>query len=278
MRRHQFHSACLLLALGLAQTDCHSEPSPSAPPAEPPAAEAPEPREGKVSVPAGPFLFGATEGHIRAFLGRSMVNFPGMVEAIRQSFVSPPRTETLGEFYIDQFEVTNAQFQRFLESTGYQPSNGQDFLRHWDGKHLPEWAESFPVVWVSQEDAKAYCRWAGGRLPSELEWEKAARGGEGLGFPWGNVFPSPETANFGRQQAEPAGNRPGDVSPYQVYDLGGNVAELTASLVMLDGSERVVTRGGSFKDAARETLTTYRELGASPTTRREHVGFRCVAD
>lgn len=259
------------------QSEAVAPESETEPPAESAAVSSRDPLDGKVRIPAGPFVFGASEALIEAYLSRSLLNFPGMVEAIRNTFVTPPRTETLPGYYIDEFEVTNSQFKEFVDATGYQPSSAQDFLQHWERGKPMEWAENFPVVWVSQQDAAAYCRWAGGTLPTELQWEKAARGGDGRAFPWGNTFPAPDTSNFGRDSAEPVGNRPGDVSPYQVYDLGGNVSELTQTTVLINGVEHAVTRGGSYRDSARETFATYRELGATPETRRENLGFRCAA-
>lgn len=269
---------CACLPWLFLQPGCRPETVASGVKSEPVETEPPPaPLEGKVGIPAGPFIFGATERMIEAYLSQSLVNFPGMAEAVRRTFITPPRTESLPRYHIDAFEVTNAQFEKFLEATGYEPANRWDFLKHWAGTVPPEWAAGFPVVWVSQQDATAYCRWAGGRLPTELEWEKAARGADGRAFPWGNTFPSPDTSNFGRDQAEPAGNRPGDVSPFQVYDLGGNVAELTETLVQVDGRRQVVTRGGSFRGAARDTLAVHRDLEADASKRRDYVGFRCVA-
>ncbi len=272
----------LLCGLWMIPVHCgNGAPQPAGTESEPAAetpAEPKDPREDRVRIPAGDFVYGATSDQVGVYISRSLMNFPGMVEAIRATFVTPPRTETLPEFYIDPFEVTNSEFAEFLQSSGYQPGEGGGFLSHWSGTSPPDWAESFPVVWVSQQDADSYCRWTGGRLPTEEEWEKAARGPDGRAFPWGNTFPSADTANFGRQQAEPAGNRPGDVSPYEVYDLAGNVAELTASTATFSGAPRIVTRGGSYADAARETMAAYRDLSATASTRRENVGFRCVAD
>ncbi len=252
-----------------------AQPSSQAP-APAPQTPAPVPQ---VRVPAGKFIFGASEEHFKSFMAHSLVNFPGMAEKIRRMFVMPAREMRLPEFSIDQFEVTNEQYRQFVRATGYQPRDITNYLKVWTGKTShPTWAETFPVVWISQEDAEAYCKWRGGRLPTEEEWEKAARGTDGRMFPWGNDYPSVETANAGFQdsKAEPIGNRSGDKSPYEVYDMGGNVAEITSTTVKEGNQVRVVIRGGTYLGAGRETATFNRTLIAGPAVRSESIGCRCV--
>jgi serine/threonine-protein kinase len=225
-----------------------------------------------VPVPSGQFLYGATEQQVEFYLSFSVMNFPGMVEAIRAQFVLPQERRHLPDYRIDQFEVTNRQFKEFLDTTGYQPESKSHFLEHWKGDSYPDWAADFPVVWVSLNDAQAFCRWRGASVPTEMEWEKAARGPDGRYFPWGNVAPTAETAVHKSDQAEPAGNRPEDVSPHQVYDMGGNVSELTTGLAP---EAPVIIRGGSYLGSARDMLIPWRDF-AGPGTRLAHVGFRCV--
>ncbi len=267
-----------LSIIGATLANCQSKPEPGSAQASQPTGNAAsgDPREGTVAVAAGPFLFGATDKQIDFYVSQSVVNFPGMVEAIRSSFSVPQRSLVLEGFQIDQFEVTNRDYKRFLAETHYQPADRTDYLAIWQGDDYPDWAETFPVVWISQPDAMAFCKWRGGWLPTEEEWEKAARGTDGRYFPWGNVFPSPDVANFSSKQAEPAGNRPGDVSPVQAYDMGGNVAELTQSLAQLGGVSHVVVRGGSYANQAREMMTVHRDLSADSSTRRADLGFRCA--
>ena len=202
-----------------------------------------------------------------------------MPEKLRQIFVIPPRRVALPAFHIDQFEVTNRQYRTFLLATRYQPSNATNYLLDWpQPTDHPKWAATFPVVWISQADAQAYCQWRGGRLPTEEEWEKAARGTDQRLFPWGPEYPDPDRTNFATQNPEPVGNRPGDRSPYGVYDLGGNVAELTSSIIQKSPSAvNTATRGGSFIGAARETLVYQRSV-VRLETRSQTIGFRCVRD
>ncbi len=237
-----------------------------------------DPRENMVRVPAGSFLYGATDSQTEFYIRRSRFNFPGMIELLRKRFVAPQRSETLGDYYIHLFEVTNQEYAAFLEATGYRPASKTDFLKHWESGRYPDWAATFPVVWVSRSDASAYCEWIGGRLPSEKEWEKAARGSDGRFFPWGDVMPSPETANYGSQALEPAGNRPQDVSPHGVYDMAGNVAEWTSSTTQEGAETFFIVRGGSYNTRAREMLTCHRDFVESGEVRRENIGFRCAAD
>ena len=232
-----------------------------------------------VLIPAGPFSLGATEEQFQFYVRNSVVSFAGMAENLRKLFIIPPEAVSLPAFHISRFEVTNEQYREFLVATDYRPTDGKDFLKHWiRSRTYPDWAVTFAVVWVSQSDAQAYCQWRGGRLPSEEEWEKAARGPEGGIFPWGDNLPTGETANFGSGKLEPVGNRPGDRSPYEVYDLGGNAAELTSTVVERNGATKVVVRGGSFASVAREMVTFQRSLTASRHSRSSALGFRCAAD
>ncbi len=238
-----------------------------------------DPLDNKFKIPTGPFLFGASETQFQLYLRRSRVNFPGMEDRLRKLFVIPQRSVSLPEFHIDQFEVTNRQYADFLLDTKYRPTNTIDYLNHWSEETIyPEWASTFPLVWVAQEDAQAYCEWSGGRLPSEEEWEKAARGTEGAYFPWGNIVPTPEQANFNTDQVEPAGNRPADKSPYEIYDMGGNVAELTSTVIKDNGEIKVVVRGGSFLGRLREMLVYQRTQRLLRGERRANVGFRCLTN
>jgi len=183
----------------------------------------------QVEVAGGMFLYGATEEQAELYFQGLMLNYPGLRERLRKNFIIPPEPVQVSAFKIDEFEVTNRQFSAFVKQTGYRPSSGEDYLKHWtSGGNPPDWADDFPVVWISQRDAAAFCEWAGGRLPTEQEWERAARGGDGRLFPWGNDHPKPLTANL-KGKLEPVGNRPGDISPFQVYDLAGNVSELTGT-------------------------------------------------
>lgn len=252
---------------------------PTQPPSGSSAAPPSDPREEMTRVAGGTFQYGATETQFRAYLSLSVMNFPGMQQQMRRRFVIPPRPVTLKDFWMDPFEVTNRLFLEFLQSSGYQPADSTDFLHHWETpRRYPEWAAEFPVVWVSAHDAQAYCEWRGGRLPTDEEWERAARGDDSRYFPWGNKAPSRhETAVFSGEQSEPVGSRAGDISPYEIYDMGGNVSEWTSSTESLEGKTYQLARGGNFRETARETLAYNRRFEPLATPRNDHTGFRCVA-
>ena len=196
---------------------------------------------------------------------------------MRELLTIPPRDQFEDQFHISRFEVTNREFKNFLQATSYRPSIHRDFLRHWEGDQYPGWGADFPVVWVSSSDASAYCRWTGGELPSEIQWEKAARGAsDARAFPWGEAPPSPSLVNCASGQAEPVGDRAEDISPFQVYDLGGNVSEFTRSAIA-DRPDEFIIRGGSFLESGRYALVGVRLRSAGKDQRFKDVGFRCVS-
>jgi len=229
----------------------------------------------RMRIPGGLFIYGASEEQFTIYVNSFRFNYPGMKEKLKENVVFPSRTEQTSEFEIDEFEVTNQQFLRFVQATNYSPEDSEGFLTHWNnGTKPPEWASDFPVVWISQRDAQAYCEWNGGRLPTDLEWEKAARGSDGRIFPWGNSELESSTTNIGGE-LEPVGNRPEDQSPFYVYDMGGNVSELTATV---SDTNRVIIKGGCFRSGYKDALTYTRNYFDSSDFRDDQTGFRCVAN
>lgn len=196
----------------------------------------------------------------------------------------------LEPYAMDATPVTNADFARFLASSGYRPSHPDNFLKHWGHGHPPDGQEDHPVVWVDLEDARAYAQWAGKRLPTDMEWQHAAQGREGWSYPWG------ETWLTGRCNDGSGGDRTTSVtafplgrSPFGVWDLCGNTWEWTES-EHTDGRTRFsLLKGGCFYRA--EGSNWYFEGG--PQTNRHAakflllwpgldrcstIGFRCVLD
>jgi sulfatase modifying factor 1 len=204
----------------------------------------------------------------------------------------PVRKITLPAFSIDKYEVTNKRYKRFIDATGYKVPWSQEaavatYIWDWQKRMYPEGKGDDPVVLVSWEDARAFCSWAGKRLPTEAEWEKAARGAKGKPYPWGNDWANGKanTQESGLKQTAPAGSFKEDVSEYGVNDLAGNVSEWVEEWFapypgnpMTSYEERNkyrVLRGGSW-DYAHSIASGYNRQYATPQSQMTAIGFRCV--
>jgi formylglycine-generating enzyme required for sulfatase activity len=241
-----------------------------------------------VRIPAGTFLMGSDKKIDR--------------NAYPAEF--PQRKVYLDAFDIDRYEVTTVQFLKFVLATNRNP------LIDWqyDGGNFQETMASHPVMHVSWFDAEAYCQWAGKRLPTSAEWEKAARGEDGRIYPWGNEPAGLSRANFGRTGLSgPVRDRPerlllyppiisvdkyeNAVSPYGVFQMAGNVAEWTADWYdphyykkapdrnpkgPEKGTQRAF-RGGAWVDSTPSVRPAQRN-GTDPQTKMNWLGFRCARD
>jgi formylglycine-generating enzyme required for sulfatase activity len=198
----------------------------------------------------------------------------------------PKRRVRVAPFLMDRFEVTNAEFASFLErQPEWRPDriparyhNG-DYLRHWTAGLYPTGQSDHPVTYVPWYAARAFCQSAGRRLPTEAEWEYAARGGErGDVFPWGEAPPDSSRANWsgaGHEGTTPVGRYP--ANPFGLHDMAGNVWEYTADEWPdgSDGTIRYAIRGGSWGAAAVNLRVRYRDSHPA-TDAGPHVGFRCA--
>ena len=246
-----------------------------------------------VYVPAGPFLMGSVDSDPNAWEEEK-----------------PERMVYLDGYWIDQTPVTNRMFAKFVAETGYQTQaekenwsvayNGSkwDKIPGVNWQH-PRGRESnlagkwdHPVVHVNWYDAKAYSQWAGRRLPTEAEWEKAARGTDGRHYPWGDAEPNDKLCNFNWnvKDTTPVSSYPAGASPYGVLDMAGNVRQWIADFYDEDyyqyaplrnpqGPETSglrVVRGGSWIFVASGSRAGSRGKNV-PAWRYDTYGFRCAA-
>jgi len=247
----------------------------------------PEDVEGMVYVPGEAFLMGSNAGEVGAVQAACLANDPGCKTAQFEDEM-PQRQITLDGFYIDKTEVTVAAFKAFVEATGYQTTSeakGDPVQYTWRAFDIPE-RQDHPVRWMSWHDAQAYCQWAGKRLPTEAEWEKAARGTEGLVYPWGNVW---DDVRVPRGDTAPVTAFPDGASPYGVLGMAGGVWEWVADwydpiyyqygpTTNPTGPEQTrdkVLRGGGFGNASWRHRTAYRHFGGAAGYSHDH-GFRCA--
>lgn len=225
-----------------------------------------------VLVPAGEFTMGSDKGDEDEF---------------------PVHRVQLDAFYIDKFEVTNGRFAKFVKTIQSEPPWG------FEDKDMPVTHANRPVRWVNWMDAMGYCLWAGKRLPTEAEWEKAARGTDGRIYPWGNDPPTSVHAVYGLKEGgtetiSVIGDRDKGQSPYGVHDLAGNLYEwvmdwyaeeyytnfATGPAVNPRGPNEgtaKVQRGGSYINHPYRLRSSFRTKG-DPAEQDPHVGFRCAQD
>jgi serine/threonine-protein kinase len=284
-------AAAAARALGVGEKSPKEEPAPQPPP---PVIEEPEQPDvltitapihlELVRVPAGEFLMGSDPAK----------------DKHASDDEQPQHVVELPEFAIGKYPITNAQYAAFVRATG------RGAPEHWEDGEIPSGEEDHPVVYVSWRDAMAFCEWLsretgkGFVLPSEAEWEKAARGADGRIYPWGDEIPTAELCNFSGNVGDttPLGNySPAGDSPYECADMAGNVWEWTRSLWGEDWQEpdfdypydsedgredleagddvRRVVRGGAFGSPENYVRCAYCFRGL-PRFRDLNLGFRVV--
>jgi serine/threonine-protein kinase len=242
-------------------------------------------RSVMVHAPAGDFYMGSSDEDANA-----------------DGDEKPMHLVYLDDFWIDKYEVTNEQFARFLNAEGNQEEDGVNWVNIEDegsnivyegGQYEPRSGyEDHPVTYVSWHGALSYCQWTGKRLPTEAEWEKAARGTDGRIWPWGNDWDEDKvnSRDAGPGHTTAVGGYPDGVSPYGCMDMAGNAWEWVADWYQGDyyqaapdrnpqgpnqGASRVV-RGGSWALPQRLTRCTGR-FEFIPWVRRDDLGFRCAS-
>ena len=216
-------------------------------------------------VPSGQFIMGSNE---------------------RWDDEAPEYIESVGEFYIDLYEVTNADYKKFATATQ------REAPYHWPSGEIPKSIENHPVTYVNWYDADEYCKWRGKRLPTEHEWEKAARGNDGNIYPWGNIWTTDKSNHpyKGSMGTEPVGAYPSGRSPYGLYDMSGNVWEWVDSFYLPHpgntitrgeyGEDKRVLKGGSWFDCLSYgcglSAPTFNRSFFTPEVRNNSFGFRCA--
>ncbi len=230
-----------------------------------------------VYIPAGEFLMGSTDSDTMAY-----------------SDEKPQHRVSLDAYWIDRTEVTNAMYALCVKSGACQPPSSSSSYTRNSYYGNPQLA-NYPVIYVDWNEAQAYCSWAGRRLPTEAEWEKAARGTDGRIYPWGNNSPTCSLENFWGSNGAcvgdttVTGNYPTGASSYGVQDMAGNVWEWVAdwygdtyygSSPMSnptgpDSGQYRVLRGGSWYNSMNLVRSAYRS-GDFPSRRNGLFGFRCV--
>lgn len=228
-----------------------------------------------VYVPAGSFLMGSPD-----------------TDTLARGNEKPQHTETVAAFWIDQTEVTNAQYGACLAAKACTAPQSFDSITRSDYFHDPQYA-NYPVVWVNWLQAQKYCTWAGRRLPSESEWEKAARGPDGPLYPWGNEAPDNTLLNFNSaaKDTTAVGSFPNGASPYGALDMVGNVVEwvdgfyydsyftIVANKITptpsFHGGVRIL-RSSSWADVPADIRAAARRYALAQGNAFYDVGFRCA--
>jgi formylglycine-generating enzyme required for sulfatase activity len=194
-------------------------------------------------------------------------------------------------FFMDKYPVTNAQFKKFMDASNYRPHDSGNFLHDWSNGMYPNGWDNKPVTWVSLEDARAYAKWAGKRLPHEWEWQFAAQGLDNRIYPWGNTWqPASVPASDDERTLrgpEAVDAHPAGASRFGVVDLVGNVWQWTDEYVD-EHTRAAILRGGSyyqpqgsiwyFPQAYRNDQHGKLLLMAPSYDRSATLSFRCVVD
>ncbi|MCE2412595.1 formylglycine-generating enzyme family protein [Candidatus Poribacteria bacterium] len=240
-----------------------------------------------ILIPRGAFIMGTD---IEAFYGTALAN-----SEHAKLDEAPMHVRFLEAYLIEQYPVTNTEYAAFVQATNHPAPP------HWKNATFSPEEANLPVVHVSWHDSNAYAQWAGKRLPTEAEWEKACRGPDGRIYPWGNIFVSDEsestetpaeTLQILTAHLTPVGVRPATISPYGVGDAAGNVWEWTADWYQpysnpkplkqgIDDKHKAM-RGGSWLEVRDGTAERYfrcaNRLHAPPDYAAGNIGFRCVRE
>jgi formylglycine-generating enzyme required for sulfatase activity len=222
-----------------------------------------------ILIPAGPFLMGTKASDAEALAREYRCHVSWLGGEV------PQRTVEVRTFRIDKDPVTNRRYAAFVQATGHKPPP------YWQGTEPPAALLEHPVTYVNRADADLYAKWAGKRLPTATEWEKAARGTDGRLFPWGNQFDSEACQYDAGGVRPPTGTapvtaHPRGASPYGVMDLAGNAAEWCADN---PGRGSAFIKGGCWLSTSPLTLCcAARGMSGSDNNQLDYIGFRCAKE
>ncbi len=265
----------VVLALANTRTSAFSTTTATANSATPTKTSTPPTPMPMVNVPAGDFIMGSSDGDAQA-----------------SGDEKPQHTVYLDAFQIDKYEMTNALYIQCVDAGKcYPPSTVSSYTR--SSYYGDPAFDNYPVINVSWFDAKAYCEWAGKRLPTEAQWEKAARGTDGRIYPWGNTWDATKLNSLVSSPSPvdttTVGSYPSGASPYGVLDMAGNVWEWVADWYDPNyyghspkrepqgpsSGQYKVLRGGSWDNGLADARVANRDYGV-PIYYYAHLGFRCV--
>ncbi len=214
-----------------------------------------------ILIPEGDFIMGANTGNLDN---------------------RPAHRVHTNAYYIDKYLVTNKEYKKFIDATHHAAP------AKWVNRNYPTGEDDYPVTFVDWYDATAYAKWAGKRLPTEAEWERAARGDNGYTYPWGNTWDiSKLNAEYKYGRTTPVNKFKEGLSPYGCYDMAGNLFQWTASSYYKYRNSPAhpemfrmgyfVLKGGSWK-SDKFSAMSYSRNPTDPTFRSDFFGFRCVKD
>jgi len=299
MKKSLHGQLCLIVVILMTSFACNSItatpfPSPTKPPVAtktPSPTEAPSPTETPL-VGLGYTLTRPADEMVMVYVPEgefSMGSNDGLPDE------QPVHTVYLDAYWMDQTEVTNGMYAMCVQAGACQlPSDSSSYT------HPSYYANSqfadYPVIFVAWNDAQAYCAWADARLPTEAEWEKAARGESGFSYPWGNTYPTCSLANFWLSNGDACvgdtsavGSYPTGASPYGALDMAGNVLEWVADWFgetyygsspssnptgPASGDSRMLRGGACYTDES--VIRSAHRIYFSPDKHYNYIGFRCV--